>query len=71
MIADIFLVDGSGLGVLRAGRQIGEKSMDIVVISNYATADMRRKCLDLGTDRVFDKSREIDDLIAYCSSLAA
>jgi len=71
VIADIFLVDGSGLGVLRAGRQIGEKSMDIVVISNYATADMRRKCLDLGADRVFDKSREIDDLIAYCSSLAA
>jgi len=25
----------------------------------------------LGADRVFDKSREIDDLIAYCSSLAA
>jgi len=45
--------------------------MNAVVISNYATPDMRRKCLELGAARVFDKSREIDDLIAYCSSLAA
>ena len=70
VITDIFLKDGSGLGVLRAGRQLGDMSMDMVVISNYATPDMRRKCLELGADRVFDKSREIDDLIAYCSSLA-
>jgi hypothetical protein len=32
---------------------------------------MRRRCLELGADRVFDKSNEIDALIQYCTSLAA
>ena len=32
--------------------------------------DMRRKCLELGADRVFDKSNEIDALILYCCRLA-
>ena len=71
VITDIFFKDGSGLGVLRAGSRLGDKSMDMVVISNYATPDMRRKCVELGAKQVFDKSSEIDALIAYCSSLAA
>jgi len=71
VITDIFLKDGSGLGVLQAGSQLGNNSMDMVVISNYATPDMRRKCVELGADRVFDKSTEIDALLAYCSTLAA
>jgi DNA-binding NarL/FixJ family response regulator len=71
VIADIFLKDGSGLGVLRAGSEMGEESMDMVVMTNYATPDMRRKCIELGAAQVFDKSSEIDALIAYCASLAA
>jgi hypothetical protein len=31
---------------------------------------MRRKCLELGASRVFDKSNEIDSLILYCARLA-
>ena len=69
VITDIFLKEGSGFGVLRAGSQIGQKAM--VVLTNYATPDMRRKCAELGANQVFDKSREIDELIAYCSDLAA
>ena len=42
----------------------------LVVLSNYATPDMRRKCLELGADKVFDKSNEIDGLINYCTRLA-
>jgi DNA-binding NarL/FixJ family response regulator len=41
-----------------------------VVLSNYTTADMRRRCLALGADRVFDKSNEIELLIQYCDELA-
>lgn len=69
VIVDIFLKGGSGLGVLRAasGLPQGHK---LVVLSNYATPDMRRKCLELGADRVFDKSNEIEALIAYCGQLA-
>lgn len=72
VIVDIFLKGGSGLGVLRAAHSHSlAPSYSMVVLSNYATADMRRKCLDLGADRVFDKSNEIDALIQYCGALAA
>jgi DNA-binding NarL/FixJ family response regulator len=69
-IVDIFLVGGSGLGVLRAAQALAHKPK-LVVLTNYATPDMRRKCLELGADKVFDKSNEIDALIAYCGALAA
>ena len=69
VIIDIFLKRGSGLGVLRAAAEL-RKPMSLVVLSNYATPDMRRKCLELGASRVFDKSNEIDALILYCTRLA-
>jgi len=69
VIIDIFLKSGSGLGVLRAANDL-DKPLNLVVLSNYATPDMRRKCIELGANRVFDKSNEIDALITYCSRLA-
>ena len=69
VIIDIFLKRGSGLGVLRAASEL-RKPMSLVVLSNYATPDMRRKCMALGADRVFDKSNEIDALVLYCARLA-
>ena len=68
-IVDIFLKSGSGLGVLKTA-SLSERPIKLVVLSNYATPDMRRKCLELGADRVFDKSNEIDALILYCGRLA-
>ncbi len=70
VIVDIFLKGGSGLGVLRAANEL-HRPMKLVVLSNYATADMRRRCEQLGASRVFDKSNEIDALIDYCEQLAA
>lgn len=67
MIVDIFLREGSGLGVLKAARGLAARR---VVLSNYATRDMREACLALGADRVFDKSNEVDELIAYCQRVA-
>lgn len=69
VIIDIFLKRGSGLGVLRQASEL-RRPMSLVVLSNYATPDMRRKCLELGASRVFDKSNEIDALIQYCARLA-
>ena len=69
VIIDIFLKGGSGLGVLRAAHELAP-SMTLVVLSNYATPDMRRRCEALGATRVFDKSNEIDALIDYCETLA-
>lgn len=65
VIVDIFLKSGSGMGVLASSQLRGARAK-VVVLSNYATADMRRKCLELGADRVFDKSNEIDSLVNYC-----
>ena len=70
VIIDIFLKSGSGLGVLQAARNAAV-ARKLVVLSNYATPDMRRKCLQLGADKVFDKSNEIDGLISYCARLAS
>lgn len=70
VIIDIFLKSGSGLGVLRAASHLPPRTK-LVVLSNYATQDMRRRCMQLGAARVFDKSNEIDALILYCSRLAA
>ena len=41
VIVDIFLRGGSGLGVLRSAMSL-HKPMQLVVLSNYATPDMRR-----------------------------
>ena len=70
VIIDIFLKGGSGRGVLR--RASGLKlSTKLVVLSNYATPDMRIKCIELGADQVFDKSGEVEALIDYCERLAS
>ena len=66
-IVDLFLKGGSGLGVLEACR--GRRSIQkMVVFSNYATKEMRNRCAQLGVDAVFDKSTEIEALIAYCAA---
>lgn len=64
-IVDLFLKQGSGLGVLAACRERGP-AQRVIVLSNYATAEMRQRCTELGADAVFDKSREIDALVEYC-----
>ena len=68
IIVDLFLHSGSGLGVLKA-LQARSLPMRPVVLSNYANANMRKKCLALGAERVFDKSCDIDELVAYCAAL--
>jgi DNA-binding NarL/FixJ family response regulator len=68
VIVDVFLKTGSGLGVLRSTGD-ATKYASKVVLTNYATDDMKLKCRALGADEVFDKSNDIDALIAYCSRL--
>ena len=64
-IVDLFLRKGNGLNVLSAlsQRQAHQK---MVVFSNHATQEVRRRCQQLGADAVFDKSTEIDALLDYC-----
>jgi DNA-binding NarL/FixJ family response regulator len=69
VIVDVFLKSGSGLGVLRR-RADTAAGPSYVVLTNYATAEMRAKCLALGARRVFDKSSDIEALVSYCEDLA-
>jgi len=69
-IVDLFLKQGSGLGVLQTcmHRRPNQK---VVVLSNYATPDIRKRCAQFGVDAVFDKSNEIDGLIDFCLAQSA
>lgn len=69
-IVDLFLKQGSGLGILHACKDRTAKQK-VVVLSNYATPDIRKRCAQLGVDAVFDKSNEIDALIDFCVDHAA
>ncbi|WP_233168139.1 response regulator [Xylophilus sp. ASV27] len=68
-IVDLFLKQGSGLGVLSACKE-RLPHQRVVVLSNYATPDVRTRCLKLGADAVFDKSNDIDALLDYCIAYA-
>lgn len=68
MIIDISLKTGTGISVLKQARQCWP-SVKLVVLTNFHTPEMRRHCLSLGADQVFDKSRQLEDLIHYCSKL--
>lgn len=69
VIIDLSLPRGSGLGVLEGARARASHGR-LVVLSNFATPDMRDRCLALGADRVFDKSHDLDSLLEYCRGLA-
>lgn len=69
MIIDIVLRTGTGLEVLRQARRL-QPNATLVVLSNYATRDIRQRCLGLGADRIFDKSAEVEELLAYGEQLA-
>ncbi len=68
IIVDLFLHTGSGLGVLRALRA-RKLTCRPVVLSNYVNAEMRNRCLALGALQVFDKSSDIEDLVAWCAAV--
>ncbi|CAA2107275.1 Response regulator UvrY [Variovorax paradoxus] len=69
-IVDLFLKRGNGLGVLHACRNRAPHQK-VIVLSNYATPDMRERSEQLGADAFFDKSAELDELVAYCERVGA
>lgn len=69
-VVDLFLREGSGLGVLDSCRDRGP-TQRIVIFSNYATEEIRRRAAQLGADGVFDKSTQIDSLLDFLERLNA
>jgi DNA-binding NarL/FixJ family response regulator len=64
-VIDLYLRQGTGLAVLRACRGRAPHQ-HMVVLTNYATEEIRRRCAEAGADRVFDKSTEIDAFLELC-----
>ena len=69
VIVDIFLSGGTGLGVLETAQAMALPAHR-VVLSNFATPELRRRCLALGAAQVYDKSRDLDALLDYCDQLS-
>jgi len=66
-VVDMFLKEGNGLDVLRSGRE-RRTDQHMLVLTNYATDDIRRKSREAGADGVFDKSTEIELFFEVCKS---
>lgn len=69
-VVDMFLKEGNGLEVLRACSQRG-RHQRVVVLTNYATNDIRQRSKAAGADAVFDKSTELDEFLELCCSYSA
>lgn len=68
LLVDLFLATGTGLEVVAecSARGTGQR---VVVLTNYATADIRTRALEFGADAVFDKSTELEEMMDYCARL--
>lgn len=69
-IVDLILEQGTGMGVLAHARKLA-RGARIVVLSDYATPGIRKHCLKLGADAVFQKSTEVPAFADYLATLAA
>jgi DNA-binding NarL/FixJ family response regulator len=69
-VVDLFLKEGSGMSVLRAARD-RSPHQHMLVLTNYPTAEIRRRCRELGADGVFDKSTELEAFFDLCRSYGA
>ncbi len=61
-LVDLFLSQGSGIGVARAFERRGA-GQRLYVVSNYATPSIRERCARAAVDGIFDKSTELDRLL--------
>jgi two-component system, OmpR family, response regulator len=69
-VVDLHLKKGSGIAALQwcATRMPHQK---VVVLSSMPSEAMRKRCLECGADRVFDKADGLQDLLAFCHAMAA
>lgn len=68
VVLDMFLIQGNGLGVL-AGLKAHNIQLPVVVLTNHATEDMRRRSMSAGAQEFFDKVRETDQFFEFLLGL--
>lgn len=67
---DIRMKKGDGIDLLRHVKE-RHPAVTVVVLTNYATTENRRRCLAWGADYFFDKSRDVEKLVAVMQLLGA
>jgi len=65
VVLDLQLVQGNGMSVLGALRAL-DRTPTVAILTNYTQPQYRRRCAELGADFFFDKSADLDDLLAAC-----
>ena len=61
-IVDLRLREGSGFGVLRALQKARPNALTIV-LTNYTSEAIRKRCAELGVKWFFDKSSEFEGIV--------
>lgn len=70
VILDIFLTGGSGIHVLKniRGKNVSSK---VIMLTNYAQEEYRKKCFEEGADYFYDKSIEFEKVVDTIHRIAA
>ena len=61
VVLDIKLKNGSGIDVLKRIKK-RLPSVTVIMLTNYATSEYRRTCLDAGAEYFLDKTNEFENL---------
>ncbi|MDO9360025.1 MAG: response regulator [Polaromonas sp.] len=69
-VVDLHLRKGSGVGAL-SWCTTRRPNQRVVVLSGELSDEVRKQCLSLRADAVFDKGTDMDKFLDYCKSLAA
>jgi len=67
-VVDLMLDQGTGIGVISRCKSM-RPTGKVVVLSSYASPAIRRHCLALGADAVFEKS-EYSAFVGFCNQLS-
>lgn len=68
VILDIQMPGGSGIDVLKTIKR-SDRPPVVMMLTNHAHAQYRKRCAEWGADFFLDKSREIESLTLICESL--
>lgn len=67
MIIDIRLKGGDGINLLRKVKK-EIPGCTVAMLTNYSSPEFREKCLSLGADYFFDKSKDLDSMSSTLSA---
>jgi len=69
VVLDLFLNAGTGLGVLAKIRQMALQDLRVIVLTNSATSLLRRSCMLLGAEAVYDKADNLEEFLEHCRGM--